>query len=267
MTDEAIDETLPLPALPVNAHTPVLFRFRVFIFTALYFLGFYAPWSRLLNPAKPMPNTWLELADLGSRTGLMTLSTATVFVTISAICCALAGAWLRLWATAYIGAGVMNDKSLRADHVMASGPYRYLRNPLYLGNMLTCVSVCILMPVDGALVFLAGCILLTLALVGAEGPHLAQQLGSAYATYRAQIPSFLPAIRSQLAASTVRPRWIQALAAEIFHVGFAVCLVIFAWQYNVEILIRCLLICFGLALVANGMLSSRDMRPAAIPPA
>jgi hypothetical protein len=33
----------------------------------------------------------------------------------------------------------------------------------------------------------------------------------------------------------------------------------------VDLLIRCLLICFGVALVANGIFSARSMRPAAEP--
>jgi protein-S-isoprenylcysteine O-methyltransferase Ste14 len=249
-----------------GAKTPALFRFRVVIFTALYFLGFYAPGARYLSSSHSLSTTWITLSALAARTGLVNLYSATILVTIVAIACAVAGAWLRVWATAYLGAGVMNDKSLRADQVMASGPYRYLRNPLYLGNLLTCAAVSILMPVAGSIVFLAGCTLLTMALVAAEGPHLAQQLGSAYDSYRAQIPSFIPAIRSHIAASTVRPRWAQSFAGEVFHVGIAVCLLLFAWQYNVDILIRCVLVCFGLSLVANGIFSSRELRPAEMPP-
>jgi protein-S-isoprenylcysteine O-methyltransferase Ste14 len=244
--------------------TPAVFRFRVVIFVALYFLGFDAP--RYLNLSHSVTTTWIATSSLIARTGILNLASATVSVTLVAIACAVAGAWLRIWATAYLGAGVMNDKSLRADQVMASGPYRYVRNPLYLGNLLTCAAVSILMPVTGAILFLSGCILLTIALVAAEGPHLARQLGEAYATYRAQVPSFLPAIRSQVAASSAHPRWPQSLAAEIFYVGFALCLLVFAWQYNVEILIRCLLICFGLSLVSNGIFSARALRPAEVPP-
>ena len=48
--------------------------------------------------------------------------------------------------------------------------------------------------------------------------------------------------------------------------GYAACLLIFAWEYNADILIRCLLICFGLSLVANGIFSARELRPAALPP-
>ena len=250
----------------IDRKSPALFRFRVLIFTALYFLGFYAPWARYLGNDHALPTTWIVLSTSVARTGLLNLASATFFVTFLAVACAVVGAALRVWATAYLGAGVMNDKSLRADRVMASGPYRYLRNPLYLGNLLTCAAVSILMPVAGASVYMIGCILFTYALVRAEGPHLAQQLGSAYATYRAQVPSFLPAVRTQIAASTAQPHWAQSLIAEIFHVGYAVCLLVFAWQYNVDILIRCLLVCFGLSMVANGIFSTRELRPAAMPP-
>ena len=248
-----------------RGQSPVIFRFRVLIFTLLYFLGFYAPWSRYGTNAHSLSTTWIVLSGLAARTGLLNLGNATVFVTLMAVAAGLLGGWLRWWATAYLGAGVMSDKSLRADRVMASGPYRYLRNPLYVGNLLTCVAVAILMPVSGAIVFLAGCTVLTLALVAAEGPHLVQQLGAAYDNYRALVPGYVPAIRSQVEASTAKPHWAQALAAEIFHVGYALCLLVFGWQYNVETLIRCLLICFGLSLVANGIVSMRELRPAPLP--
>jgi len=246
--------------------TPALFRFRVLIFTALYFLGFYAPWSRYLS-AGPVSSTWITLSTLATRTGVLNYANATVFVTLLAIACSLAGAVFRLWATAYLGAGVMSDKSLRADRIVASGPYRYLRNPLYLGNLLTCAAVAILMPPSGAIVFLAGCILLTFALVAAEAPHLERQFGPAYLTYRRETPGFIPAIRTRTAAASVEPHWMQALAAESFHVGYAACLTVFAWQYNVELLIRCVLICFGVSLVANGIFTTRPMRPVPAPPA
>ncbi len=253
-----------MPAIPAPLRTPALFRYRVVIFTALYLVGFNVPWSHYFTLGADS-TTWIVFSSLLARTGLLKLDLATVVVTLSAIASAIVGAALRLWATAYIGAGVMNDKSLRADHIVASGPYRYLRNPLYLGNLLTCLAVSILMPPVGSIFFLAGCGLLTAALVAAEGPHLQQQLGAAYAAYRKQIPAFLPAIRPHVASSDVKPHWAQSFAAESFHVGFAVCLAIFGWQYNVDLLIRCLLICFGVALVANGIFSARSMRPAAEP--
>ena len=261
---EVVMSAATITALPWR--TPALFRFRVLIFTLLSLLGFYAPWQRYFNTG-PVPSTWITLSAWLARTGLLDYARATVTVTVAVIGCAVLGACFRLWATAYIGAGVMNDKSLRADHIVASGPYRYLRNPLYLGNLLTCAAVSILMPLSGAIVFLAGVVLLTAALVAAEGPHLVLQLGAAYNTYRQQVPSFIPAIRAHVRPAPVKPRWIQSVAAESFHVGFALCLVVFAWQYNVDLLIRCLLICFGISLVANGIFSARALRPVMPPSA
>jgi protein-S-isoprenylcysteine O-methyltransferase Ste14 len=255
--------TPDLPAAPLQ-RSPALFRYRVVIFLALYLIGFNVPWSRYFAIGTES-TTWIVLSSLLANSGLTNLAYATVIVTILAIVCGLAGAALRLWATAYLGAGVMNDGSLRADRVVASGPYRYLRNPLYLGNMLTSLAVSILMPPAGAVFFLAGSALLTAALVAAESPHLAQQLGPAYAAYREQVPSFLPAVRPHVPAATVQPHWAQSLAAEVFHVGVAGSLLFLAWQYNVTLLIRCLLICFGLSLVANGIFSARSMRPATAP--
>jgi protein-S-isoprenylcysteine O-methyltransferase Ste14 len=246
--------------------TPALFRFRVLIFTALYLVGFNAFRSPYLNFGTES-TTWIALSSLLARASGLNLASATMLVTLCAVIFSIAGAVLRVWATAYIGAGVMGDKSLRADHVVASGPYRHLRNPLYLGNLLTCLAISILMPLGGALFFLLGCTLLTAALVAAEGPYLSRQLGASYAAYRTRVPSFLPAIRPHVEAAQVLPRWAQSLAAESFHVGFAACLLVFAWQYNVELLIRCLLICFGVSLVANGVFSVRGARAVAAPPA
>ncbi len=254
------------PGTPASWRTPALFRFRVVIFTLLYVLGFYAPWQPYLSKG-PVSTTWITLSAMLARTGLLDYARSTATVTVAVIVCALAGATFRIWATAYIGVGVMNDKSLRADHIVASGPYRYLRNPLYLGNLLTCAAVSILMPPSGAIIFLVGCLLLTIALVAAEGPHLARQLGAAYDVYRSRVPGFVPAIRAHVPPAPVKPRWGQALAAESFHAGFALCLLVFAWQYNVDLLIRCLLVCFGLSLVANGVFSVRAARPLTSPPA
>lgn len=261
--DAALPE-LPVPSMP--SRSPALFRYRVVLFTAIYLVGFNVPWSHYLSLGSDS-TTWIVLSQLLVNSELFNLNNATVVVTLTAILCAVGGAALRFWATAYISAGVMNDKSLRADHVVASGPYRYLRHPLYVGNMLTCLAATILMPPAGAIFFLAGCAALTAALVAAEGPHLARQLGPAYAEYRKQVPGFIPALRAHVQAARVQAQWAQSLAAESFHIGFAACLLIFAWQYNVNLLIRCLLICYGISLVANGIFSARNMRPATVPPA
>src|SRR5258708_1805338 len=51
-----------------------------------------------------------------------------------------AAAWLRTWATAYLKAGVVHDPSLHSEQLVASGPFRFTRNPLYLANIVMAVG-------------------------------------------------------------------------------------------------------------------------------
>ena len=45
-------------------------------------------------------------------------------------------ALLRTWATSYLRSDVMQDNDLHAEKSSPPGPYRHVRNPLYLGNIL-----------------------------------------------------------------------------------------------------------------------------------
>ena len=49
---------------------------------------------------------------------------------------AMLAAQVRTWGTAYIKAEVMVGQHLHTTQLVADGPYRYVRNPLYLGNIL-----------------------------------------------------------------------------------------------------------------------------------
>src|SRR6267143_661265 len=44
-------------------------------------------------------------------------------------------AFLRTWATAYLRTEVVHDVSQHSEALVADGPYRYVRNPLYLANL------------------------------------------------------------------------------------------------------------------------------------
>src|SRR5262249_47909177 len=47
-----------------------------------------------------------------------------------------AAAMMRTWATAYLQADVVHDPKLRTEGVVADGPYRFVRNPLYFATIL-----------------------------------------------------------------------------------------------------------------------------------
>ncbi len=234
------------------------FRIRVFIICALYFLGFFAPWERFGARANANPpRLWSWLAIEAARSGLISTGAAYLIVTVVAVALAVLAAWLRLWGTAYLGSFVMRNQMMQAGAVMASGPYRHLRNPLYLGLLLNAFAVSILMPVTGALFFLVGIVVFTARLTGGEEAFLSGELGEGYLEYRKSVPAIVPSLRPRLGASSIQPRWRQSLMAEVYPVGAAACFAALAWSYDADLLTRCVLICFGLSLVVRAI-----MRPA-----
>lgn len=232
------------------------FRFRILIALALYLLGFWAPWNHALaRPGVVSPNTtlWLALSTLPARWGWMPLQDSTLLVTWLAIACVVAGAALRTWGTAYLGNSVVHSRDMQAGGVVASGPYRFVRNPLYLGTGFFSLGVSILMPPSGAIFFLVATFFFYFRLILGEEDYLARQLGDPYLAYCRRVPRLLPSLRPRLAASGLQPQWTQALLGELFAVTFAGCLAALAWRYEPELLIQCLLVCFGLSLVARAL--------------
>jgi len=165
----------------------------------------------------------------------------------------VAGALLRIWGTAHIGVETMLSRPMVAGQVVASGPYRHVRNPLYLGSLLGFVPMVLLMPLAGAVFATAALCLLYLRLIGGEEAHLAERLGEPYAAYRLQVPRLVPRLRPAVPTEGARPQWLRATAAEFFPVSFTLCFAVLAWRYNAELLMRCVAVCFGASLVVRAL--------------
>ncbi|HXE07959.1 MAG TPA: isoprenylcysteine carboxylmethyltransferase family protein [Acidobacteriaceae bacterium] len=257
--------------------TPFEFRFRFWILVAIFALGFTAPWDRALRLDGTGPNThvWGRLAIELSRAGVNISAAFNVILAIG-IVFAFAGAALRTWATANLGPEVMRGETLRGGSVptsqnrdvghpglVVSGPYRYLRNPLYVGLWLNAVALAMLMPPSGAIFTLVLLVVFQVRLMLAEEAWLGERLGAAYAEYCARVPRLLPKLRTRVAPSSHPSgawmghpaRWGKAALAEIFLWGTAVSFAALGWQYNAHLLIQCVLVSLGLALVARGVAS------------
>jgi protein-S-isoprenylcysteine O-methyltransferase Ste14 len=227
------------------------FRFRQAIGFLIYGLGFGLPWLIYAAGGSRVTTTWLELSGALARTGLLTMQSAVVAVTSLSIVLAAIGAALRVSGTAYIGAGIMTSARMHAESVLAAGPYRYVRNPLYLGSLIFACEVAILMGPVGAAVFLALLSVQYLRLILGEEAFLTLQQGEPYLAYKARVPRLIPSLVPRVPSSAANPRWLQAILAETYPVGMTLCFAVLAWRYDADLLIRAVIICFGLSLVVR----------------
>jgi protein-S-isoprenylcysteine O-methyltransferase Ste14 len=231
------------------------FRFRVFIFVLLYLIGFLAPWE---FRGGHQGTLWLAASTLLARGGWITLAAATVAVTLVSLACLVLGTILRVWGTAYLGSGVMRGAAMQGEAFVAAGPYRHVRNPLYLGSWLLAFGVSVLMPPSGAAFFLVAFSVFVLLLIRAEERFLSAKQGEVYQEYRRRVPRLWPRLwtpGSDAAPSAARPRWVQAVLAETYPVAITLCFLVLAWRYNARILVQCVLICYGASLVVRALTS------------
>jgi protein-S-isoprenylcysteine O-methyltransferase Ste14 len=232
---------------------PLAFRLRAWVYLIVYLLGFFAPWDRLLHLDRNR-TAWLWLASQLATLHWLGFTAATVAVLIAGILCAFVAASLRTWATAYMDISVVKDRAMHGDHVVAAGPYRYLRNPLYLGTFIHTLALALLMPLSGAVFVIIIVGLFTLRLVTIEETFLTQQLGEPYLAYRAKVPSLFPALTPRVPASSTQPKWATALLGELYYWGIAISFLALGWRYNSLLIIQGVIISFGVSVVVRAFI-------------
>ena len=235
------------------SRAPFDFRARFWIFALTYTIGFVAPWNWALHldGRGPDASTWGLLAMSLAKASAITVGAAFNIVLALGIACAFAGAWLRTWGSAYLGADAMLDPDLRGSTVVADGPYRYLRNPLYLGTMGNTLALAMLMKTSGAVFTILAVVLFQARLILLEESFLTQRLGAVYAEYCRRVPRILPALRPRVPASGAHARWLEAVLAEIYQWGVAVSFAAIGWRYNAGRMLQCVLVSLGVSLVVR----------------
>jgi protein-S-isoprenylcysteine O-methyltransferase Ste14 len=240
--------------------TAIEFRLRVVFMVAAITLGFWAPWIEAWGMGRRIPLlVWLALKL--SRPGGMQFGTAIPLVIGTGALMAALGAALRIWGTAYLGTVKVNHMERKAGTVMAEGPYRYLRNPLYLGSWCMFAAMALLMPVSGAVFAIAVLTVFLLRLILGEEAFLASQLGEPYRAYLRAVPRLFPRLRPSLPSAGARPHWLLAVLAEINPIGVFVTLAFLSWSYDNLLMIKAIIVSFGVSLVVRALLPGE--RPAA----
>ncbi len=134
---------------------------------------------------------------------------------------------IRTWAAAYLSADVVHDPSLHTETLVADGPYRYVRNPLYLGTFLMTLGLGFLASRVGFVILVAGAAIRILRLVGREEFELEKQQGVRFSEFCRLVPRFLPSLSPRVPAGGLRPRWGQAFRGEAAMWGFFITMTAF----------------------------------------
>ena len=201
---------------------------------------------------------------MAARQGWLTFGAATVVLLVVALVFTATGAVLRVWGSAYVGSSVVHSAGMHGEAMLADGPYRRTRNPLYLGTLLHTVGICILMTPSGAVVAVAAIWVLQVRLALAEEPFLLARFGQAYAAYKAAVPRFLPTLQPVVAAAGARARWLQAVRGEFYFVGALAVLAVFGWGFNAQPIRQGLLVSLGVWFVLIALMPRVRTEPAAV---
>jgi len=216
----------------------------------IVFFGFWAPWIGGLDLSRRVSTlAWLTLGF--SRLNIVTFTVATPIVIALGALVALAGAVLRVWGAAYLGYDVVHHAQMQGGTVMANGPYRYVRNPLYLGGWCMMIAISLLMAPSGALFTMVLVTIFYLRLILGEEAFLTAKLGEPYREYLHAVPRLIPRLRSNLPRSGAKPHWVVALFTEVNAIGIFIAMAFFSWTYDNLLMIKVVLISFGLSLVVR----------------
>jgi protein-S-isoprenylcysteine O-methyltransferase Ste14 len=94
------------------------------------------------------------------------------------------GMFMRLWSNGY---------AIKLDKLTTSGPYAFVRNPLYLGTALILLGLVLMLKVFLiGLIFFAVIIAAYVRTIRNEEKMLADKFGKAYLDYRSRVPAMWP---------------------------------------------------------------------------
>jgi hypothetical protein len=155
----------------------------------------------------------------------------------------LAAALLRTWASAYLDASIVYASDVRKDALVAGGPYRYVRNPLYAGNLLLAIGLGSMASRVGFVFLLVSITIFSYRLIFREEAELALSQKGSYDSFRTRVPRLLPSLRPRVSAGGAQARWAAGFRAESWFFGLPVGMAAFALTLNVAF--------FGVAAFAS----------------
>jgi len=202
--------------------SPWWYRARAGVIGLIYFCTFFLGYlvAGLYRSTTP------AFVTLGQFFGEAGIEIALWFSVAAIMLC-----WLvRVWGSAYLHATTVWNADALTDRLIVDGPFRYVRNPLYLGNVLLAIGVGLWAPLPGFVFCVAANTAFVYALIGEESTLMRARYGTTFDRFVAAVPALVPRITAADVADTVRaePSFPSGLRSELFLAGLAAGAVAFA---------------------------------------
>jgi protein-S-isoprenylcysteine O-methyltransferase Ste14 len=152
--------------------------------------------------------------------------TTTLQLWIAGVFLMLLGIAFRMYTAGYLS-GAHTTTSINADHICTSGPFAYIRNPLYLGNFVIGLSLAIAFNEwYGYLVFAIHYVTAYSILIPYEEKFLADKFGETFTEYCAHSRRFFPKLKPFKGGPKVTPNFKLGILSEKYY--FLILILLFA---------------------------------------
>jgi protein-S-isoprenylcysteine O-methyltransferase Ste14 len=163
----------------------------------------------------------------GNNLGRLIFGAGAMLVFLSAL--------IRTWATAYLKTEVVHDMAQHSEGLVADGPYRYVRNPLYLANLPLAAGIGTMASPAGWVFMVLGMWFFMYRLIFREEDGLLHTQGESYRAYLKAVPRFWPALTPRVPSGGGQARWGQAIAGEMFIWLMGVAVLCFAVTLSLKL--------------------------------
>lgn len=202
------------------------FKYRALLFGLIFGLGFSLYSADRQTAAAALAN-WLGTLLAGNADLIARLLFAL------AACLLVLGAFIRTWASSYLHASVVYAADVKTESLVADGPYRHVRNPLYFANIFLALGMGALMSRLGFFVALILMTVFCYRLIFREEFDIGRRQGEGYELYRDAVPRFWPSWSPRAPSAGGKPDWAGGFRAEFWCWGLALSVAAFALTLNV----------------------------------
>ncbi len=158
-----------------------------------------------------MPIPFLLVMFVYAQPSVWTVAIGAVIIVV--------GEMIRFWAVAYAGGLTRVTGSVGAPEVIVSGPFAYVRNPIYIGNITTYAGFGIMANALFPWLLIAAIAWFVFQyhqIVFLEESFLEKEFGKTFIEYKKNVPRFLPKPKAYVSAvqSIQLPKWKEAVQSE-----------------------------------------------------